>query len=524
MRQALIVVLAAFGLIDAAPVEPIDDLQWLFIEDTVALIQPPSAEVGAQARALMDAAALARAAGDNSAMRRNLAEARVVLKGGTWDADAAFIHSLRLGPKRMVIDPAAPFTVTVSQWFAAPPPEGELTLELGVRHKVSGETSWHSNAIPASTDLSQPFLMLTWGMPHLADGSYDMILRVSQSKRLVGETSLGVAVVSGLDRDLAEIVRRKAAVRAPSPQLAASIAWPGDLARTLDNRSRQPVAVDWRALLDRTLAQLSEAEAGRDPLAAVPGDRERHYTSNLTGRIEPYRLLVPTCWDGKAKLPLVVLLHGSNGDHHRPFANGKAAEQAERHCWAVVAPMGYSPNSGWGNHLPVVLANGTMPAPRPSTIAGIVLPRDGVTPEPAEADVLDVVAEVRRLFPIDPRRIYLAGNSMGGEGTWHLAQRHPRLWAAVAPGAGAIDPARFPYARLGRLPVLGVHGNGDAIISFAATTDMIARLNRSGGQGTMLAISGGGHGAFGDVLDQIFAFFAAHSRREDGRAEPLEQP
>jgi pimeloyl-ACP methyl ester carboxylesterase len=179
----------------------------------------------------------------------------------------------------------------------------------------------------------------------------------------------------------------------------------------------------------------------------------------------------------------------------------------------VLAPMGYSPNGGWGNHLPVVLANGTMPAPRPSTIAGVVLPRDGVDPEPAEADVYDAIAAVRTAYPIDPRRIYLAGNSMGGEGTWHLAQRRPDLWAAAAPGAGAIAPTAYPYARLGKLPVLAVHGDKDDIISYAASAEMIERLNRAGGNGTLLTVPGGGHRSFEDVLDQVFAFFVSHARK-----------
>ena len=51
----------------------------------------------------------------------------------------------------------------------------------------------------------------------------------------------------------------------------------------------------------------------------------------------------------------------------------------------------------------------------------------------AEQDVMDVLAEVRRDYKIDPNRIYLMGHSMGGYGTWSVAMAHPNLFAAIGP-------------------------------------------------------------------------------------------
>lgn len=509
---ALALLSAAFRAQARQP-EPIDDLQWLFIEDTVALIKPPSSGAGEQARQLMALAGKSRAVGDLGQMRAYLAQARVILAGGTWDKDAAFAHSLALFAKHRVIDPNEPFLVTVRQWYAAGSPAKRLEMRLGFRRNGSAEVIWRERAESDFADLFRSGYVMFPSPRDLPDGSYDLVLEARDGERVIGQAAHAVWIVKNLRRDLAEIARRKAGLNS-GRELSASLEWPANFAKTLDNRSRQPIDVDWRALLDRTLALAAEAEQGKDPRAFARGSHERHYASAVSHRIEPYRLFVPEQWDGKARLPLVVLLHGSNSNHNRPFASGKAAELARARGWAVMAPMGYSPNSGWGNHLPVVLANGTMPAPRPSTIAGVVQRKDGVDPEPAEADVLDALKAVRAAYPIDGSRIYLAGNSMGGEGTWHLAARHPGLWAAVAPGAGAIDPARFPYARLGSLPVLGVHGDSDEIISFAATKDMVERLNRAGGKGRMLAVPGAGHRAFDTVLDQIFDFFALHSKEK----------
>ncbi len=63
---------------------------------------------------------------------------------------------------------------------------------------------------------------------------------------------------------------------------------------------------------------------------------------------------------------------------------------------------------------------------------------------------MDVLAEVRRDYKIDPNRIYLMGHSMGGYGTWSIAMAHPDVFAAIGPiSGGAIRRAwrrsrRFP--------------------------------------------------------------------------------
>lgn len=56
----------------------------------------------------------------------------------------------------------------------------------------------------------------------------------------------------------------------------------------------------------------------------------------------------------------------------------------------------------------------------------------------AETDVWDVIADVKRRYPIDDNQIVLTGFSMGGGGTVNLALTHPGAFAAAAPQAAAI--------------------------------------------------------------------------------------
>ncbi len=70
-----------------------------------------------------------------------------------------------------------------------------------------------------------------------------------------------------------------------------------------------------------------------------------------------------------------------------------------------------------------------------------------------ETDVFEAMASVRGTYHIDDNRITVAGFSMGGASTWHLAAHHAGLWCAASPGAGfaetaiynrALDPGKPP--------------------------------------------------------------------------------
>ena len=54
-------------------------------------------------------------------------------------------------------------------------------------------------------------------------------------------------------------------------------------------------------------------------------------------------------------------------------------------------------------------------------------------------DVVQSIAEAKRLFNVDEDRIYLTGESMGGWGVWNVAGRHPDIFAAIAPVHGGAD-------------------------------------------------------------------------------------
>ncbi len=60
-----------------------------------------------------------------------------------------------------------------------------------------------------------------------------------------------------------------------------------------------------------------------------------------------------------------------------------------------------------------------------------------------EADVLEAVEAVKRMYRIDDRRILLAGFSMGGAGAWHVGAHYADHWCGLHAGAGFVEVRRF---------------------------------------------------------------------------------
>src|SRR6185369_4823008 len=113
---------------------------------------------------------------------------------------------------------------------------------------------------------------------------------------------------------------------------------------------------------------------------------------------QPYALYVPKNFDRARTYPLVISLHMEESSHllnMRQF-------------------LGRNPDVDFLVASP--LARGSM------GYRGI-----------AEKDVYDVLADVKRRYPVDEDRVYMTGLSMGGGGTLWIGLTRPDIWAAIAP-------------------------------------------------------------------------------------------
>jgi predicted peptidase len=94
------------------------------------------------------------------------------------------------------------------------------------------------------------------------------------------------------------------------------------------------------------------------------------------------------------------------------------------------------------------------------------------------AVVMQTIDELVQSRPIDRRRIYLTGLSMGGYGAWDLAARRPELFAALAPVCGGGDEATA--VRLKVVPVWAFHGARDTVVRPERSRRMIEALRTAG--------------------------------------------
>ena len=94
--------------------------------------------------------------------------------------------------------------------------------------------------------------------------------------------------------------------------------------------------------------------------------------------------------------------------------------------------------------------------------------------------VLELIDAVRKDYPVDPKRIYITGLSMGGFGTWDVLARRPDLFAAAVPICGGADETTAPT--MATIPIWAFHGAKDPAVKVSRTRNMIEALKKAGGE------------------------------------------
>jgi hypothetical protein len=151
-------------------------------------------------------------------------------------------------------------------------------------------------------------------------------------------------------------------------------------------------------------------EAGEDAAPLKPGKHVLAYQSAVDNSLQPYAVSLPDGWkaaDSK-RWPLHLVLHGRSNDMNEVafFAMHDGRPPVKDSTWIQLDVYGRGNNAyRWAG----------------------------------ETDVFEALADVKKRFRIDERRITLWGFSMGGAGAWHLGLQHPDLWSSVGAGAGFVD-------------------------------------------------------------------------------------
>jgi predicted peptidase len=201
-----------------------------------------------------------------------------------------------------------------------------------------------------------------------------------------------------------------------------------------------------------------------------------------------YRLFIPKGYDPAKKYPLVLWLHGSGGAGNDNRKQITLASTQGTHAWT--RPENQAKNPAF------VLA--------PQSSSGKAWTSTG------QLDVvLEILAAVQKEFSIDPLRLYVAGQSMGGYGTWELIIRKPGLFAAAIPLCGG---GRFMDASvLAKMPIWAFHGAADPTVSVWESRKMIEAIRKAGGNPRYTEYPGVRHEVWipafkeSGLLDWVFA-------------------
>ena len=285
---------------------------------------------------------------------------------------------------------------------------------------------------------------------------------------------------------------------------------------------------------------------------------KKTYDFKEAGKEMEYALYVPSGYDRAKKTPLLVALHGLGGNPQQIMRSRGLTEQAEKHGYIVVAPMGYNSSGWYGARAP----GGARGPGGFGTPPGTVLParlkeslnltdeqkkkieelqkevdteiqkilskeqlrkiKDGNPgrgfgggqdapanlAELSEKDVLNVLELVRKEFTVDEKRIYLLGHSMGGAGAWHLGTKYPKLWAGLAPIAPAAFGQPTSLEKIKHIPVIVVQGDRDTLVKPEGTRRWAEKMKELSMTHEYLEIPGGGHGdVISKGMPKIFDFF-----------------
>jgi predicted peptidase len=108
--------------------------------------------------------------------------------------------------------------------------------------------------------------------------------------------------------------------------------------------------------------------------------------------------------------------------------------------------------------------------------------------------VMALLDEIIRDYPVDAKRIYLTGLSMGGYGAWSLAVSYPERFAAVVPicgGGNMISILLATHEKEAALKSLGIwafHGAKDPTVPVEESQRMIYLMEKLGAKDVKLTI------------------------------------
>lgn len=221
----------------------------------------------------------------------------------------------------------------------------------------------------------------------------------------------------------------------------------------------------------------------QQPSSSDAGFLTRSYHSP-SGETMPYRLFVPPSYDAARKYPLVLWLHNAMARGSDNLLQISGTDYPGTHLWTTPEAQAKFPA--------FVLA------PQVTDTKAWARPHAD-TPPVSIRLALEILNAVENDYAIDLDRVYIAGQSMGGEGVWAALAARPGQFAAAIALCGYGEP--WMIDRIAKTPVWTFQGADDDIVPVEHARQWIAALRKAGGAPKYSEYPGVGH----QVWDKAFA-------------------
>ena len=229
-------------------------------------------------------------------------------------------------------------------------------------------------------------------------------------------------------------------------------------------------------------------------VSASGQDFEKKEFTGSSGDMLRYALMEPLEKKAGTRYPLVITLHG---------VGGRGKPNWERNCYANTILT--KPEMRKANPCFVVAPNCA-----PDETWGSLGRLQGKERLP---DLVELIETLVQDLPIDPDRVYVTGQSMGGVGTFAILAERPDLFAAAAPVCGGHLPENGK--KIHRVPIWVFHGAKDNTVPVDLSRKMVEAIEAAGGKPKYTEYPNVAHNAWTPAYDdpELWKWMFAQERQ-----------
>jgi predicted peptidase len=194
-----------------------------------------------------------------------------------------------------------------------------------------------------------------------------------------------------------------------------------------------------------------------------------------------YLLYLPKDYDKQETWPVLLFLHGS----------GERGDDLE-----LVKVHGPPKHIAAGKDFPFIVVSPQCPKDQ--------------WWEPIE--LVALLDDIGRKYKVDADRVCVTGLSMGGFGTWRLAEYAPSRFAALAPVCGGGEP--YWAKEFAHVPTWAFHGALDEGVPLARSSEMVVALKKGGGNPKLTVYPEAGHDSWTEAYNnpELYTWLLAQKR------------